>query len=40
MGDTSGYLQTNIQFSIGTQKQDELVSNSLQRMAPGRRGGY
>lgn len=40
MGATSSYLQTNIDFSIGTQKQDKLVSDSLQRMAPGRRGGY
>jgi len=38
--ETSGYLQTSIQFSIGTQKQDQLVSGALQRMAPGRRGGY
>jgi hypothetical protein len=36
----SGYLQTNVQLSIGTQKQDQLVSGALQRMAPGRRGGY
>lgn len=40
MGGTSSYLQTNVEFSLGTQKQDQLVSGSLQRMAPGRRGGY
>jgi hypothetical protein len=40
MGGTSSYLQTNIDFSIGTQKQDKLVSDSLIRQGTGRRGGY
>jgi hypothetical protein len=40
MGATSSYLQTNIDFSIGTQKQDKLVSDSLIRQGTGRRGGY
>jgi hypothetical protein len=40
MGGTSSYLQTSIDFSIGTQKQDKLVSDSLIRQGTGRRGGY
>lgn len=40
MGGTSSYLQTNIDFSIGTQKQDKLVSDSLIRQGTGRRGVY
>jgi hypothetical protein len=40
MGGTSSYLQTNIDFSIGTQKQDKLVSESLIRQATPRRGTY
>jgi hypothetical protein len=40
MGATSSYLQTNIDFSIGTQRQDKLVSDSLIRQGTGRRGGY
>lgn len=39
-GGTSPYLQNNIEFSIGTQKQDRLVSDSLIRQGTGRRGGY
>lgn len=39
-GGTSPYLQNNIEFSIGTQKQDKLVSDSLIRQGTGRRGGY
>jgi hypothetical protein len=39
-GGTSSYLQSNIEFSIGTQKQDKLVSESLIRQGTGRRGGY
>lgn len=40
MGGTSSYLQTNIDFSIGTQKQDKLVSESLIRQGTGRRSTY
>jgi hypothetical protein len=40
MGGTSSYLQTSIDFSIGTQKQDKLVSDSLIRQGTGRRGVY
>ena len=36
----STYLDTTIQFNIGTQKQDKLVSDSLIRQGTGRRGGY
>jgi hypothetical protein len=39
-GGTSPYLQNNIELSIGTQKQDKLVSDSLIRQGTGRRGGY
>lgn len=39
-GGTSPYLQNNIEFSIGTQKQDKLVTDSLVRQGTGRRGGY
>ena len=40
MGGTSSYLQTNIDFSIGTAKQDKLVSDSLIRQGTGRRSTY
>jgi hypothetical protein len=39
-GATSPYLQSNIQFSIGTQNQDKLVSESLIRQGTGRRTSY
>jgi hypothetical protein len=39
-GGTSSYLQSNIEFSIGTQKQDKLVSDSLTRQGTGRRTSY
>jgi hypothetical protein len=39
-GGTSPYLQSNIQFSIGTQNQDKLVSESLIRQGTGRRTSY
>lgn len=39
-GGTSSYLQTSINFSIGTQAQDKLVSESLIRQGTGRRSSY
>ena len=39
-GGTSSYLQTSVNFSIGTQNQDKLVSESLIRQGSGRRTSY
>jgi hypothetical protein len=36
-GGTSSYLQTSVQFNVGTQKQDQIVEGALNRAGYERR---